>query len=117
MGVSPDDFNLLVGLLCYDMPVYARELTLPLAERRLSVFLSFNDFAAGVNVCLAVREFLYRAEQLFRAELRDVLALHLDVCAYVVVDMPGAMMCERCLPTEQAIATGRHDADLSADEQ
>ena len=65
MGVSPDDFNLLVGLLCYDMPVYARELTLPLAERRLSVFLSFNDFAAGVNVCLAVREFLYRAEQLF----------------------------------------------------
>ena len=34
-----------------------------------------------------------------------------------LVDMPGTMMCERCLPTERAIARGRHDADLSADEQ
>ena len=34
-----------------------------------------------------------------------------------LVDMPGAMMCERCLPTERAIAIRRYDADMSADEQ
>ena len=34
-----------------------------------------------------------------------------------LVDMPGTMMCERCLPTERAIAIGRHEADMSADEQ
>ena len=34
-----------------------------------------------------------------------------------LVGMPGAMMCERCLPTERAIAIGRVNADMSADEQ
>ena len=34
-----------------------------------------------------------------------------------LVGMPGTMMCERCLPAERAIAVGRRDADLSADEQ
>ena len=33
-----------------------------------------------------------------------------------LVDMPGMMMCEKCLPTERAIAVGRYDADMSADE-
>jgi len=31
-------------------------------------------------------------------------------------DIPGTMMCEKCLPTERAIAVGRDAADLSADE-
>ena len=31
------------------------------------------------------------------------------------VDMPCMMMCEKCLPTERAIAVGRYDADMSAD--
>ena len=34
-----------------------------------------------------------------------------------LVDMPGTMMCERCLPTERAIAIGHYDADMSVDEQ
>ena len=34
-----------------------------------------------------------------------------------LVDMRGAMICGRCLPTERAIAIGRVNADLSADEQ
>ena len=37
-----------------------------------------------------------------------------------LVDMPGTMLCERCLPTERAIAVGRYNAynaDLSGDEQ
>ena len=34
-----------------------------------------------------------------------------------LVDMPDTMMCERCLPTERAIAIGRYEADMSADEQ
>ena len=31
-------------------------------------------------------------------------------------DIPGMMMCEKCLPTERAVAIGRDVADLSADE-
>ena len=34
-----------------------------------------------------------------------------------LVDMPGTMICERCLPTERAIAIGRFNAGLSGDEQ
>ena len=33
-----------------------------------------------------------------------------------LVDMPGMLLCEKCLPTERAIAVGRYEADLSADE-
>ena len=33
-----------------------------------------------------------------------------------LVDMPGAMMCVKCRPTERAIAIVRYDADMSADE-
>ena len=31
-------------------------------------------------------------------------------------DIPGMLLCEKCLPTERAIAVGRFDAELSADE-
>ena len=33
-----------------------------------------------------------------------------------LVDMPGMLLCEKCLPSERAIAVGRYEADLSADE-
>ena len=33
-----------------------------------------------------------------------------------LVDIPGMLLCEKCLPTERAIAVGRFEADLSADE-
>ena len=31
-------------------------------------------------------------------------------------DIPGMLLCENCLPTERAVAVGRFDAELSADE-
>ena len=31
-------------------------------------------------------------------------------------DIPGMMLCEKCLPTERAVAVGRDVAELSADE-
>ena len=31
-------------------------------------------------------------------------------------DIPGMMLCEKCLPTERAVAVGRDIAELSADE-
>ena len=31
-------------------------------------------------------------------------------------DIPGMLLCEKCLPTERAVAVGRFEADLSADE-
>ena len=34
-----------------------------------------------------------------------------------LIDMPGTMLCERCLPTERAIAIGHFNADVSVDEQ
>ena len=33
-----------------------------------------------------------------------------------LVNIPGTMMCEHCLPTERAVAMGVHSADLSGDE-
>ena len=33
-----------------------------------------------------------------------------------LIDIPGMLLCEKCLPTERAIAVGRFEADLSADE-
>ena len=33
-----------------------------------------------------------------------------------LVDIPGMLLCEKCLPTERAVAVGRFDAELSADE-
>ena len=31
-------------------------------------------------------------------------------------NLPGSMLCERCLTTERAIAVGAHEAELSGDE-
>ena len=31
-------------------------------------------------------------------------------------DLPGMLLCEKCLPTERAVALGRFEAELSVDE-
>ena len=33
-----------------------------------------------------------------------------------LTDMPGCMMCEKCLPTDRAISMGRYEAELSGDD-
>ena len=33
-----------------------------------------------------------------------------------LVNLPGSMLCERCLTTERAVALGAHAAELSGDE-
>ena len=61
----------------------------------------------------AICEWNYKG-QTFRARRHDARDAYITLNS--LVDIPGSLMCDRCLPSEKTIAFGNAEHDLSGDE-